>query len=42
MFDTINWYPVVERFTTKYYEVIVNLAKEIEVAQKYLAPVQLF
>lgn len=31
-----NWYPILDRFRTKYYEVIVNLAKEIDIAQKYL------
>lgn len=30
------WYPILERFRTKYYEVIVNLAKEIDMARNYL------
>jgi len=30
------WYPILDRFRTKYYEVIVNLAKEIDVSKKYL------
>ncbi len=36
------WYPILDRFRTKYYEVIVNLVKELEMTQKYLTPVQLF
>lgn len=31
-----NWYPVVDVFTTKYYQVIVNLTKEIDIIRKYL------
>lgn len=30
------WYPVVDRFRTKYYEVIVDLAREIQTTRKYL------
>ena len=33
------WYPTLDRFRTKYYEVIVNIAKEIDMAQQYLGNV---
>lgn len=36
-----TWYPMLDRFRTKYYEAIVNLAREIEMVQRYLTPVEL-
>ncbi len=35
------WYPILDRFRTKYYEVIVNLAKEIDMAQRSLGLITL-
>lgn len=36
MSATQNWYPVVDTFLTKYYEVITNIAREVDVARRYL------
>lgn len=31
-----NWYPILDRFRTRYYEVIVGFANQLEMAQQYL------
>jgi hypothetical protein len=36
-----TWYPVVDMFTTRYYDAIVNISKEVSLAQKFLGQVKL-
>ncbi len=36
MSDTNNWYQIPEMFKNKYYQAIVSLANEVEMAVEYL------